>query len=362
MQLSFDGSKIRKFYSRNCFTAHAVLYALLFFLPGSASPAQEAVSNQNGATDAPQSITLRHTVEDWSDITLENSRLKMAAPDLGEVDQEPGYTRERWRVQWRDMDPIDLYIIKPKGVEKPPVVFYLYSTEMASKRPYINDGWCQRVTSGGFAAVGFVPALSEDRFQMRPMKQWFLSELQEALAETTHDVQMVLKYLEIRNDFDLKHVGVFATGSGATVAVLAAAADLRIDSLDLVNPWADWPVWLKTTPMLSPIERKDYVTPEFFAKVAPLDPVMWLPTLAQQNVRIQIVDSDVVLEKEALAKLEDVAPKNVKVVHYPTQADHKAANTQGRSFQWVKDRLRPPLAAPTESSAQAGPPKSAGNP
>jgi hypothetical protein len=337
------------------FSRSAAGIVLLLLLGGSCAHAQSPVptiSSQQGAgADAPKSITLRHTVEDWSVLSLDNSELTMRAPNLGEVDQEKTYTRERWQVQWRDMDPIDLYIVKPKGIEKPPVIFYLYSSEVASKRPFINDGWCQRVTADGFAAIGFVPALAEDRFQMRPMKQWYLSELQEALGETTHDVQMVLNYLQQRQDFDLSRVGVFGTGSGATVGILAAAADSRIQTLDLVNPWGDWPDWMRTTQLLTPVERKAYVTPEFLDKVAPLDPVKWLPRLSGRQIRIQIIDEQVKQEKTALDSIEAAAPEHAKVIHYATAAEHKAANGKTRPFQWVKEQLRPAAPMSTQNSS-----------
>jgi hypothetical protein len=171
--------------------------------------AQEAAApNRASATNETESrnVTLPRTVEDWTVLTLDKSDLKMMPPTPGEMDKLEKYTRERWQVQWRDLDPIDLYVIKPTGVEHPPVILYLYSEETATKQPFINDGWCQRATSQGFAAVGFVPALTEDRFQMRPMKQWFISELQESLVTTTHDVQMVLNYLALRQDIDVSHV------------------------------------------------------------------------------------------------------------------------------------------------------------
>jgi len=333
----------------------AAVVALLVLVGASCAYAQgpepTSSSQQGAGADAPKSVTLRHTVEDWSVLTLDKSELTMRAPNLGEVDQEKTYTRERWQVQWRDMDPIDLYILKPKGVEKPPVIFYLYSFEVASKRSFINDGWCQRVTADGFAAIGFVPALSEDRFQMRPMKEWYLSELQEALGETTHDVQMVLNYLQQRQEFDLTRVGVFGTGSGATVGILSAAADSRIQTLDLVNPWGDWPNWMRTTQLLSPVERKDYATPDFMAKVAPLDPVKWLPKLAEHQIRIQIIDEQVKQEKAALDSIEAAAPKDAKVIHYTTVAEHKAASGKTSAFQWVKDQLRPLPPLSTQNSA-----------
>lgn len=300
-------------------------------------PASEEKESRN--------VTLPRTVEDWTVLTLDKSDLKMIPPTPGEMDKLEKYTRERWQVQWRDLDPIDLYVIKPTGVEHPPVILYLYSEETATKQPFINDGWCQRATNQGFAAVGFVPALTEDRFQMRPMKQWFISELQESLGTTTHDVEMVLNYLALRQDIDVSHVGILGIGSGATVGILAAAADPRISALDLINPWADWPNWLAATPLIYPVERKDFVTPEFEKKVASLDPVKWLPTLKTQRVRIQFVDEAMGERKEmkaAMASLEAAATKNVEIIHFSTQKDiENSVYKTGGSFQWVKDQIRP---------------------
>ncbi|PMX83155.1 hypothetical protein C1X43_34675, partial [Pseudomonas sp. GW460-C3] len=81
-------------------------------------------------------------------------------------------------------------------------------------------------------------------------------------------------------------------------------ADPRIQALDLVNPWGDWPSWMKTTPLLSPVERKEYLTPEFLAKTAAMDPVKWLPRLADRRVRIQIVDEEMKPQKESLDAVE----------------------------------------------------------
>jgi cephalosporin-C deacetylase-like acetyl esterase len=59
------------------------------------------------------------------------------------------------------------------------------------------------------------------------MREWFISELQESLATSAHDVQMVLNYLASRNDLDMSRVGMFTAGSGANIAILASAVDAR---------------------------------------------------------------------------------------------------------------------------------------
>src|SRR5262249_23780817 len=156
--------------------------------------------------------------EDWTAITLDRSHLVPDRPVLGEKYDLPGNTfiRELYQVVWRPGDPIDLYVVLPKGVQKPPVVLYLYSYPQDTER-FKNDHWCASTTAGGYAAVGFVSALTGHRTEHRPPKEWFVSELQEALATSTHDVQMIVNYLGTREDLDMEHLGMLGQGSGGAI-------------------------------------------------------------------------------------------------------------------------------------------------
>ena len=165
--------------------------------------------------------------EDFSAISLDKSDLRADPPESGERDEETEFVREFIHVQWRPGDPIYLYVVRPRNVPRPPVVLYLYGHPSDIDR-YQNDGWCKRTTSGGYAAVGFVPALTGQRYHDRPMKEWFVSELQESLGKSAHDVQMVLNYLAQRGDLDMDHVGIFGVGAGGTIATMAASVDPRI--------------------------------------------------------------------------------------------------------------------------------------
>jgi dienelactone hydrolase len=256
------------------------------------------------------------------------------------------------QVQWRDLDPIDLYVVKPKGVEKPPVIVYLYGYP-STATAFTNESWLDRVTKGGYAAVGFVGALTDYRFRMRPMKQTYLTELSESLATTTHDVQMLLNYLGSRGDLDMSRVGLFGTGSGATVAILAAAADPRIKAIECFEPWGDWPKWAATSIEVNPQERADSMKPEFLAKVAPMDPVKWLPSLTKQQVQIQFIDTDDALAKDAKAAIEAAAPKNAQVIHFENRGHHFGAVSNGRFFDWLKAQLHAPVLAPQPQQASA---------
>ena len=203
--------------------------------------------------------------------------------------EHPDFTSELLRIQWRVADPIDLYVIKPHGVKNPPVVLYLYSYPNDTDI-FRDDGWCKRATQGGFAAVGFVSALTGQRYHNRPMKEWFVSELQESLGTTVHDVQMVLNYLEKRGDLDMGHVGMFGQGSGGAIAVLAAAGRSPHLRVDLLNPWGDWPDWLKYSRQVPESERAAYLTPEFLKRVENLDPVRYLPKLKLKGLRVHAGD------------------------------------------------------------------------
>jgi hypothetical protein len=281
----------------------------------------------------------RPQVEDWSSLSLAGSELVPQKPTFGEKDDLPGFTRELIQVKWRDGDPIDLYVIRPKYVPKPPLVLYLYSYPSETDRFRDND-YCARITSGGVAAVGFVSALTGHRYTMRPMKEWFVSELQEALGSSVHDVQMVLNFLSQRDDLDASNVGMLGTGSGGTIAILAAAADPRIKAIDVLSPWGDWPDWMAKSNLVPENERANYLQPEFLKKVAPLDPVRWLPQVKAQHIRIQDIADDTITPKAARERIESAAPAAAKVQRYQSTREFYGAAGGGRLFQWVKDQLR----------------------
>lgn len=306
---------------------------LVCFAQLEAGWAQKATGNDNPARSQGR------TVEDWSSLSLAGSELIAQKATLGEKDDLPGFTRELIQVQWRVGDPIDLYVIRPKYVPKPPVVLYLYSYPSETDRFRDND-YCARITSGGVAAVGFVSALTGQRYTMRPMKEWFVSELQEALGSSVHDVQMVLNFLSQRDDLDASNAGMFGAGSGGTIAILAAAVDPRIKAIDVLGPWGDWPDWMAKSTLIPENERANYLKPEFLKKVAPLDPVLWLPQVKAQHVRIQNIGDDTVTPKAAQERMESAAPATAKVQRYESTRQFYGAAAAGRIFQWVKDQLR----------------------
>ncbi len=291
---------------------------------------------------APLGLTTAHRLaeaqEDWSVLALPAEGLQASHPIVGEKDEEATFTREIVRLQWRIGDPVDLYVIRPKPAVKSPVVLFLYSYPSETER-FRDNAYCARVTNGGSAAVGFVSALTGNRYKDRPMKEWFVSELPEALGTSVHDVQMILNYLATRDDLDLNKVAMFGEGSGGTIAILSAAVDSRIKAIDLLDPWGDWPDWMAHSSLVPDEERPRYVTPDFLSKVAPVDPVLWLPRLKTQKIRIDHVFDDPVTPKAAKDRLEAAAPASSQVVRHETTRQFFTQVHGGHMFDWVKDQV-----------------------
>ncbi|AXC09548.1 hypothetical protein ACPOL_0163 [Acidisarcina polymorpha] len=313
------------------------------------------------APDRPQDTApSSSSVEDWSKLSLRESDLHPDPPLAGQTDTVPEFTRELLRVQWRSGDPIDLYIVRPAGVAKPPVIVYLYGYPGEAVR-FLNSSLCKTVTRNGFAAVSFSSMLTGQRYHDVPMKQWFISDLQRSLVGTTHDVQMVLNYLESRGDFDMTRVGIFGEGSGGTIALLAASVDSRIQAVDVLNPWGDWPTWLAASRVVPDAERGEYLKPDFLKPVVPFDSVTLLPRFTRVPLRLQqSLWDDTKTPAAARQHIASVLPSTAELAQYKSQQEYyEKVGNNGKMLDWMYAHLPP--AKPATKSALALQP-SPGNP
>jgi Dienelactone hydrolase family len=295
------------------------------------------------------------SAEDFSKAALSGSQMNADPPQVLEKGDNKDFTREFIAVQWRPADRIYLYVVLPKNVQKPPVAIYLYGHPSDTDR-FMDDGWCQRTTSGGYAAVGFVPALTGHRYHDRPMKEWFVSELQEALGKSTHDVQMVLNYLTERGDLDMSNVGMFGVGAGGTIAVAAASVDPRIKAIDLLDPWGDWPVWMQKSEVIPDEERATYVKPQFLKEVAAYDPVKLLPALKTPHIRLNQLDDSLSTPEEAKKKIEIALPTTAEHQRFESNmAFFSEVASGGRVFDWLKLRIKAPNSKVREATKEMPP-------
>ena len=305
----------------------------------------------------PRDTRFEGTKEDWTSPALTSSTLRPLVPVLSNVSDHGSYTLQIVRLQWRYGDPIDLYISKAKGVTKSPVVLYLYGFPSDTDR-FREDNFQKMVTKDGVAAVGFLSATTGQRYHDRPLKEWFVSELQESLAVSAHDVQMVLNYLASRGDLDMERVGMFAEGSGASIAILASAVEPRIKVMDLVDPWGDWPDWLATSPLVPDTERATYLKPEFLQKIAPLDPITWLPRTQAKKVRLQLAmfaPTTPAAVKEKIRAAANLDEGRMSFAIYKTKQETGPILAGNTILLWMEHELRslPPAQADDAGKTKA---------
>jgi hypothetical protein len=280
--------------------------------------------------------------EDFSTLSLQGSAYFPLPPALGQLDDNPqnSFVRELWQMAWRPADPIDLYICKPRGVSKPPVILFLYTYPSTTDR-FKSDDWCGTVTAHGFAGVGFLSAYTGHRLEMRSPTATFFTDFQESLGATVHDVQLILNYLTARGDLDIDKVGMYGQGSGGTIAILASAADSRIKALDVLTPWGDWPGFFSQSRFVPKDRRDEYLAPAYLGKVSNLDPVAWLPKVKAKSVRIQNVRNSGPMPESSQERIEAVAPERAIINQYGDPAALVPHASGGALFDWLRAQLRP---------------------
>lgn len=290
--------------------------------------------------------------EDWGSLSVESSKLEPEpALVMGDTDEQEKFSRLLVRVKWRPGDPVDLWIVLPKNVKKPPAVLYLYGHTEDTDR-FRDNRWCERVTSGGVAAIGFVSALTGQRFHDRPLRQWFVSELQESVGSTVHDIKFILDYLAQRGDVDMDHIGMFGEGSGGAIAILAAAADPRIKAVDALDPWGDWPEFLAKSPVAARDPNHDrFIKPDFLKKVEPLDPVKWLPQLTVP-IRVQQISQNSMVPAQCKDTIRAAAPKQAEIVRFDDLKELSRQEGHGRLFDWIKQKIQKPSESGLQSDSR----------
>jgi hypothetical protein len=152
---------------------------------------------------------------------------------------------------------------------------------------------------------------------------------------------MILDYLAARKDFDMTKVGMFGQGSGATIAILAAATDQRIKAIDVLDPWGDWPDWMAQSKRIPEEERPNFVRPEFLKRVAPFDPLVWLGKLKSRPMRLQDATYERDTPQVAKRLMEEALPRTAQIVRYEdVKAFNEKAVAEGKMVNWIKDQVK----------------------
>lgn len=331
---------LRPTYSRSLFFVFTLHLFLSFTSAAQLLP--RADGSSAAATTKAVPLAEKEYHEDFSELSLKGSAFFPLPPALGQVDDDPKYSfvRERWQLVWRPADPIDLFICKPRGVAKPPVILFLYTYPSTTDR-FKSDDWCGTVTAHGFAGVGFLSAYTGHRLEMRSPVATFFTNFQESLGATVHDVQLILDHLTTRGDLDITRVGMYGQGSGGTIAILASAVDPRIKALDVLTPWGDWPQFFAQSRFVPQESRAKFLSHAYQDAAAPLEPLKWLSKAKAQSMRIQNVRQSGPMPDASQEQLEAAAPESALINQYGDPAALVPHASGGALFDWLRSQLQP---------------------
>jgi len=149
----------------------------------------------------------------------------------------------------------------------------------------------------------------------------------EFTAQMVRDVRRALDVLLAQPRVDAARVAVVGHDFGAMWGALAVAADPRVTHFVYAAGTPSFTDWYLYTPKREGAEREAFV-----AKLAPLDPINFLPKIAPRPVLLQFGTKDPHVKNEA-AKAQADATREPKTVKIYDSAEHEL------TFQARLDRL-----------------------
>lgn len=157
----------------------------------------------------------------------------------------------------------------------------------------------------------------------------------EFTVQMAKDVRRALDVLLAQPRIDPSRVAVVGHDFGAMWGALAAAADPRVTHFVYAAGTSSFTDWYLYTPKREGAEREAFV-----AKLAPLDPINFLPKIAPRPVLLQFGSKDPHVKNDA-AKAQADATKDPKTVKIYENAEHELT-FQARldRLAWIKEQFK----------------------
>lgn len=159
----------------------------------------------------------------------------------------------------------------------------------------------------------------------------------EFTAQMAGDIRRALDVLLAQPRIDPARVAVVGHDFGAMWGALAVAADPRVTHFVYAAGTSSFTDWYLYAPKREGAEREAFV-----AKLAPLDPIAFLPKIAPRPVLLQFGTKDPHVKNEA-AKAQADATREPKTVKIYDNAEHELT-FQARldRLSWLREQFRLP--------------------
>lgn len=247
-------------------------------------------------------------------------------------------------------------LIRPKGVERPPVILFLHGLGGSKGDTRLA---APLAVQHGYAVLGLDAALHGDRSaQGEGMFSPDLMRIKLAFIQTVVDYRRALDYLATRQDVRADKVGLVGASMGAIMGTILTAVEPRVATALLLVGGGDWKKFVQASQhpaaaALLPILQ----IPEVARELAALDPVTYAPYISPRPVWLVNGRQDEIVPALAADALHQACREPKKVVWYDGGHLPPLPVLLQVVPQWMNEVLAPALAAGGKGGQQAGEPQ-----
>ena len=168
-------------------------------------------------------------------------------------------------------------------------------------------------------------------------ERWFPSRDSEKdydfSVQQARELRRALDVLLAQPGIDKTRVALVGHDFGAMYGALAAAADPRVTAFVYMAGTRSFTDWFLFTP-----KREGAAKEAFVAKLAPLDPITYLPKISPRPILLQFGTKDQFVTKEAATAMADAVtgPKTVKMYDFEHELTYQARLDR---IAWLKEQL-----------------------
>jgi cephalosporin-C deacetylase-like acetyl esterase len=156
----------------------------------------------------------------------------------------------------------------------------------------------------------------------------------ESSVQQVKDVRRALDVLMAQPGIDKTRVALVGHDFGAMYGALAAAVDPRVTAFVYMAGTSRFTDWFLFAP-----EREGAAKDAFIAKLAPLDPINYLPRISPRPVLLQFGTKDQFVKHEAATAMAEAikGPKTVKTYEFEHELTYQARVDR---VAWLKEQLK----------------------
>ena len=234
--------------------------------------------------------------------------------EVGEAKIAPAAVEERIEFDSPKGGRVAGLLIRPRKIEKPPVVLFLHGLGGSKKDARLA---ASLLVPEGIAVLGLDAACHGDR--KIEGEEFFSPDLQkprEHIIQTVIDYRRAIDYLQTRDDVDVDRLGLIGASLGAILGSMVGGVDKRVDACLLIVGGGDWRKIISKSEHPAAQKLRDVLSPGMPSPLDDIDPIWWVGQISPRPVWMMNGRQDKIIPAAAAEALHQAAKQPKKVIWY----------------------------------------------